>query len=940
MNSRILSRTIVAVSSLCAFTTFAASQMSKTDEGIVVFVDSGETKTWSDLYPEDGLDCAGQKLIKTGAGTFDVGGSGPLDAGIAGVEIREGRYQGSADSEFGVAKGAVSVKNGATLILDGGENNIPNRTVTLAGAGSSREYPALRVEASSHWNKFNTMSISLAADATVYTAVKAEISLFRYTEVKSSGHTLTLDGVEGSGYRFSSGTRWSSAGGLSLADGLTLSAANATSTGAWWEYIYNYGGAPLFTFGENASFKPDTAAVFALVRRASFGVGGKIEPKAGASVVCSLDELTGTPSVSADAQELIVSNSFKVAQADLLAERKLTVVGALTFGDACVVSVQGFGIDLIKLASGAEVTIATAASITGTPALDPLTAQYFEIENAGTALKLVRKSYSGDIVLLGQDWGCLPGSENAAANASAVRENLSKLSNDSVLLVESGDYWFDGGFDLMSLTASGVAVRSLDSAHPAKVHSSVKVGAAENLALEFIVISGTTGPAVIANGTQGLTIRDCILSGVIGTWTDGKAYPYSFTDVEDLLVTGCSHSDAVSPAWSASAYLSGGNQLSLSEVQEGAFVVNVGAGISKKWAAVVTASGLADGALDGLCLIKIGAGELYPSWESAALMGAGISNVIVRCGRYVADGDGEFGVAGGFVHVEEGATLVLKGTWHNVHSRNIELAGSGSSSEYPAVRIENYYSGKCDGVNWTLKSNVAFYNALPMPAGSDEKVFCDMFKYSNVYANGYTLTLDGVTGSSYRFITGTYWFGGGKVVVGSGVRLLSDAQGTSGWWKFGVQSGPDPEFIFKRGSSFEPLNADIFNLVKKMSFEESTALTPGGSTDIAVKELAGAPTLGVNVNSLTVNDLYTVHKTDVLAGRYLDCPGTLAFGANAKVGADDATDLEDKIAFHAAGGVTGSPKRTDDLKAAHIRVARRDACTWAFQGCGLILMVR
>lgn len=939
MNSRSLSRTIVSVSALCAFTTFAASQMSKTDEGIVVFVDSGETKTWSELYPEDGLDCSGLKLIKTGEGTFDVGGSGPLDAGIASVEIREGRYRGTSDAEFGVAKGAVSVKGGATLILDGGENNIPNRTVTLAGTGSSREYPALRVETSNHWNKFNTMSISLAADATVYTAVKGEISLFRYTEVKSGGHTLTLDGVDGSGYRFSTGTRWSSAGGLSLADGLTLSAANATSTGAWWEYVYNYGGAPLFTFGENASFKPDTAAVFGLVRRATFGVGAKIEPKAEAAVVCSFDELTGTPSVSADAQELIVSNIFRVDQADLLAERKLTVAGALTFGANCVFSVQDFGIDLIRLASGAEVTIATAASITGTPALDSLMAQYFEVENAGTALKLIRKPYSGNIVLLGQDWGCLPGAENAAANAATVQKNISGLADGTVLLVESGDYWFDGGFDLTSLTASGVAVRSLDSTHPAKVHSAVKVGAAENVALESLVISGTAGPAVIANGTQGLTIRDCVLTGVVGTWTDGKVYPYAFTDVEDLLVTACSHSDAVSPAWSASAYLSGGSQLPLSEVQAGAFVVNVGAGVSKKWSAAVASSGLADGALGGLCLIKIGAGELYPVWEGSALQGAGISNVIVRCGRYVADGDGEFGVAGGGVHVEDGATLVMKGTWHNAYQRNIELAGSGSSPEYPAVRIEGYYSGKCDGVNWTLKSDVAFYNAAPMPDGSGETVFCDMFKYSNVYANGYTLTLDGVAGSSYRFITGTYWLGGGKVVVGSGVRLLADAQAASGWWKFGVYSGPDPEFVFKSGSSFEPLNADIFNLVKKMSFEGSATLTPGALTDVVVKELTGAPTLGANVNSLTVNDLYMVRKADVLADRYLDCPGTLVFGANAKVGADDATGFESKIAFHAAGGVTGSPKRTEDLKAAHIRVARRDACTWAFQGCGLILTV-
>lgn len=928
----------LAITACVAWATsaFATTQMTKTGEGIVVSVDPDTTATWSQLFEASGLtpaDCAGQKLIKTGEGFFDPGSSAIKDVGIKGVLIRAGRYYASADAELGVGGGEITVEKGATLVLDApsGTKNIASRTIYIAGCGSSIDFPAVRVAVNS-WSVFDGVTWRLTDDATIYLAVKAEVSTFNYPNVYAGGHTLTLAGVSDCTHRMPMGFLWREGGKIVVDQGVGLSMGTNRPAGGW--FYATSGGIPVFQFNEGAVFKPSALENFDLVKKCVFLSESKIQPLSGAALACSLLELTGTPTVSADATELTISNSFAILETDILASRALTVAGALTFGPLCTFSIPDLGANLVKIAQGTELTIATAAAITGTPALNVTAARFFDIVNTGTELKLVRKADQGPVVFLGEDWGCLPGEENAAANAAAVQSHLVGLADNTLVLIESGDYWFANGFDVSALAAKGVTVAGINQIDPAVFHSPVILGAAEGFSLEAVVIKGTTGPAVVATGTQGLAIRDCVLSGVVGTWTDGKAYPYVFADVADLLVTGCSHSDAVSPAWAASACLSGGSQLPLSEVQAGAFVINVGPGLSKNWATTLADSGLAAEALAGLCFIKIGSGEFRTKdgSEDTAIATAGISNVVIRAGRYAVANDVGFGVARGDVSVEAGATLVLRGAWGNIRSRNVELSGMGSSREYPTVRVEDYPGQIVDGANWVLNSDVAFYHAKPM---ADKN--CDIFNYTYVYGNGHTLTLDGVDGASYGIVHGALWRYGGTLVVNSGIRLLASPK--IGAWPYDAGT-PAPLFAFKSGSGFATDNADIFGFIKRMSFEDSTTFAPTAAMDVVLDELTGAPTLDVNVSSLTINKLYAVRKADALADRYLDCPGTLAFGANAAVGADDATGLEDKTAFHAVGGITGSPKRADSLKSAHVRVVRKDANTWAFQGCGLLLLVR
>ena len=912
----------------------AVSQMTKTDEGIVVNVDQNETKTWSDLYPADGLDCAGQLLIKIGAGTFKPTGTAIQTAGIEGVEIRGGRYSAEADAEFGVEAKPVTVKSGATLILtraNDGAENIKSRTLTIEGVGSSATYPAVRIEGGG-WNKMSSIKWELSGDATVY-LTSSEVWAFRYSQrISTGGNALTLSGP--GKFVFTNGAQWAGGGQLAVGEGTTITADAQPSSD--WTYRSTDGKYPVVTFAAKASLKPATAEFFNLAKKCVFANESVLAPSA--SIAVPIEELTGTPFVSENVASLTIAKAFAVDQADILAGHALTATNDIVFGASCTFAVNGFSSEMVTVASGSEYTLVKAGgTISGTPALTGRVADYFTLANTGSELILVRKAYTGTLVSLCDDLGVAPGEENSSANAAALAANLPSLGAGAVVLTDPGEYWFDEKCDLTALTAQGVTFRSLFSDDPAIFHSPIEVGEAENVAVESLTVSGTTGPAVVANGTQGLAVRNCRLVDVVGAWTDGKAYPFAFTDVTASEVSGCTYEFQTSPAWAAQAYLDGGTQNPLSEAQVDAFVVSAKSGETKIWAQAVAASGLASTAFAGRQLIKVGSGEFYPKDEGAAMQAAGISNVIVRAGWYSAKAGNEFGNAKGMIKVEDGGTLIMKGASQLLSSRRVEVAGCGSSPEYPAVRVETSWGGQVDGGSWVLNDDATFYNAKS-GLGENDGV---LFQYSSIYGNGHTLTLNGVAGSSFRMYKGVFWYAGGTLVVGEGVQLRASADAGAGqWWQYSVKSGSTPEFVFRDGATFAPENADIFKLAKWLTFEGTSAFSPGNAIAVAVDELTGAPTLSANVTALTVNSSYTLRKDDVAADKYLDCLGTLSFGTNAAIDIDTAADLAGKIAFHAAGGVFGAPKSTAKLKSAGVRVSRADANTWKFAGNGIVLIVR
>ncbi len=910
----------------------AATEMKATAEGIVVNVDPGQTATWASLFPASGLtaqDCAGKLLVKTGAGTFDPDGDAIRVAGISGVEIREGLYVATVDAELGAEKGAVTVKSGATLVLDRENDvNVKSRTLTVEGHGSSPECPAVRIVGGG-WNKLDTVSWVLSGDASVYLTA-GEVWPLRYSEVTMNGHALTLSGAK---YTFRNGGRWRGAGRVNVGEGAKL---ETWPKEGWWDFASVDGTRPVFSFAAGATFMPKSADVFDFVKKFEFAHTATLAPQS-EGTACAIDELTGTPSVTANAALLTVGRKLAVPATDVLSGLALTVAGRLSFPDGCVLEIAGFSRDLIRLPSGEARTVATAEEIVGTPALSGFAAAYFTLTNTGMTLALTRKHHAGPIVFMGEDWGVTPGEESAAANAAAVAARLAGLADHSIVLIEPGEYWFGESLDLSELTARGVAFRSEDHENPAVLRSGVRVGAAREVEIASVVIAGTAGPAVVANGTQGLTVRDCRLENVAGAWSDGKSYPLAFADVADLLVVGGVHSFAASPAWAGQAFLAGGSQQAASEVQAGGFVVSAAPGETKTWAQAVAASGLADAAFRGKRLVKVGAGEFYPKGEGAAMQAAGVSNVLVRAGRYAARADAELGAAKGGVTVESGATLVLTGGSKNLISRTVEVAGSGTSPEYPAVRTESAYRDLVDEANWRLAADAAFYNAS---TGTGD-YSAALFNYSTVRANGHVLTLNGVAGSVYRVRNGLFWHDGGGLVVGTGVRLQADKDaGAGNWWQYALKGGSAPELVVRDGAALVPETADAFKLFTRLSFEGSSALNPMSGMGIVLDALTGVPTLSADVQALTVNVSYALRAADVAADRYLDCPGALTFGKSAVIDVDVPDGIGGKVAFRAQGGVSGRPKASDGIRAAGLRVAPRDAQSWAFTGRGFLLVVR
>ena len=319
------------------------------------------------------------------------------------------------------------------------------------------------------------------------------------------------------------------------------------------------------------------------------------------------------------------------------------------------------------------------------------------------------------------------------------------------------------------------------------------------------------------------------------------------------------------------------------------------------------------------------------------MQAAGVSNVLVRAGRYAAWADAELGVACGDVTVESGATLVLTGASGNLKDRTVEVAGSGTSPEYPAVRTEKAYKDKVDGVTWQLAADATFYNAS---ADSGDNS-ASLFNYSTVKANGHVLVLDGVAGSVYRVRNGLLWHDGGGLVVGTGVRLQADKDaGAGNWWQYALKGGSAPELVVRDGAALVPETADAFKLFTRLSFEGSSALSPMSGMGIVLDALTGVPTLSADVQALTVNVSYALRAADVAADRYLDCPGALTFGKSAVIDVDVPDGLGGKVAFRAQGGVSGRPKASDGIRAAGLRVAPRDAQSWAFTGRGFLLVVR
>ena len=619
---------------------------------------------------------------------------------------------------------------------------------------------------------------------------------------------------------------------------------------------------------------------------------------------------------------LTIDKAFVVRGGDLAAGNKLSSVNALTFSSDCTLDVMELG--ELDYTPGTVYTVAVSdASVVGTPTLIGDAANLFTVANTGTAITITAKPNAGGMFL--------PGTENAAANTAALATFCAGATDGMNVLLSKGDYYFTGDFDLSAMTAKNVTIHSIDNA--ATIHATLKLGAAETV--EGLTVKGLDGPMVIASGTQGLVLKDLTADAVVGSYGDlvgegeeavQKKYPFVMDGVTDLEVSGFSSVNNGENMWDDLCLFSGeGSQSEASVVRDGEIVLVALKGKSSEpnssWyhmSMVKRDLNLVDAAWADKKVVITGDGATVDGGVNLAKLG--VKGVIVKKGQYVARSDAALGVAKAPVEVKDGGALCLANDGQSINSRTVKFEGDGLGGVNPAIRFTGKAVwNKAESITYELTGDATMYNNSTGENGT--------FLFSTIKMNGHKLTLKGIANSNYRFGRTCLWSGGGEVVVASGVAV-SAATKEKGSDGYRVKSGEAlPTFTFQGTSKFLPDNADIFNLIKNVTFANAAILsTKSGVTDVAATfdTLQGAPSVGDGIAKVTVNKTYLANKADLVAGKALTLSKPLTFTDGATVTLDDLTAYEKpvKTLIATASSIIGKPKPDAAAEAAGWRVAK------------------
>ena len=904
-------------------------------------VAAGETKTFTQMAASGGEDVvAGDTIVKKGPGVLQVDSAHKIKCTVT---VEEGVFHVTG-LVMGTG-GTVTVKKGACLYVSGNTGQMLNDwTYNVAGEGTGVDpyQGAIVVNGSNGNGQLIYGTFNLTDDATFYTCKGIVNYMFSGAatttgaELKMNSHTLTLKGPDTSA-KFRA--RWALTvkdSGPVVVDGMVYS-RHANSASTMDVYTPNI---PLMKMVNGAIVSLDgyyfeKINAFDAAAGTSFGYSSATTPVLGSAGAfkATVQKVIGCPNVLLDTV-LTIDKAFVVRGSDLAARNKLSSVNALTFSSGCTLDVTELG--ELDYTPGTVYTVAESqASVSGTPTLVGDAANLFTVANTGTAISITAKPNAGGVFL--------PGEENAAANTAALATFCANATDGMNVLLSKGDYYFTEDFDLLAMTAKNVRIQSVDNA--ATIHATLKLGATEAVTVSKVNFTGTAGPAVVANGTVGLTIVDCKLTDVAGAWTDGKKYPYAATDVTDfeLLRPTYAFTGDKYP-WDGAALFDGGTQTEKSRARAGEWVVFIDpnatdTGGAMGWAGVgyvTNVNGLAKSAYNGLKLRKIGGGTFDPG-NSLALIG--VTGVEIVEGQYVERGNDQLGVANKAVTVRSGANLTIAGGGASISARTVKLEGTGLRADAPAIRFTgSSIWNKAENITWRLTGDATMYDNVGNAANGN-------FLYSTFYTDGHTLTLTGTSGGTYRMGRSCAWHGGGQMVV-RGVRLSSTPSSntvkTPSKTAFSYKDGTRPKFVFQNSGSktaiFAPESCEIQYLVTDIDFATADChFTPGVNNDakdlphalaFSFHRFAGAPVIGTNLESLTIENNYTIHAAQLKADKTLTLPTgkPLTFKDGATVTLDDLTAYAkpEKILFATASQINGKPRPDDAAAEAGWRVTKAE----------------
>lgn len=325
--------------------------------------DRYRTRPFAEALSERGLAVypQGARLVKKGLGK--LGGPTASDVGnrLGPIDIREGTFVGTVLGSLGPAGNTVTAQDGATVLLEPGNNACvaTNTTFSLGGTGAqATDAQAVLCLRKTSWQYTLDSTFVLRSDAVFRFIDEDSIGIFSEGVIDQNGHTLTLKGDRGraaGAFRFRISTLFRNSGPIIV--------RNTRLTASYGRFRGENGvRPPLLKICADAGLcvhNQDFADVFALY---DFEPGGRWEAESARALVTA--NLKGAPTV-AGSVTLSVTNSYTARAADLVQGAKMTAVNALAFGATCVANVEG--VENLPFTDAGYVLATSDSAISGRP---------------------------------------------------------------------------------------------------------------------------------------------------------------------------------------------------------------------------------------------------------------------------------------------------------------------------------------------------------------------------------------------------------------------------------------------------------------------------------------------------------------------------------------------------------------------------------------------
>lgn len=446
-------------------------------------VASGDTKTVDEIVTASQSTgspitlAKGDTIKKTGGGTLKS--STAVTSVALNYNITEGVYYAVNGYKHPTGNPSkMTIAAGATLNIQGNTTDVFsgkwNVNFAGTGVGTGDNMGAICVGSANVNNILGSDygTLTMTGDATIYSYGQYNCLTCNET-LDMQNHTLTIRGKSGVEGRFRPrhSLTINNPGPIIVVDGILDRHASTTTVN---------GRIPSVTFTEGGDMASLPMSVWGNVDVFSFEQGCAVVKaySGNDNNDITMNTLIG-PAAIGSVATVTVTNRLVARATDLTAGYALAADNVFTLADGAALDIQDW--PNLDLTVGKVYTIATSKTQTdGTPLVQGTTVKAFTAANTGSAFTMTVRA---GVISATTDWGLQPGEENAAANRAALATGLAALVDGAAVAFPAGDYYFDGGMDLSSLTAKNVTFVGTGGTH---FRSPVTLPEAEGFSVEGV----------------------------------------------------------------------------------------------------------------------------------------------------------------------------------------------------------------------------------------------------------------------------------------------------------------------------------------------------------------------------------------------------------------------------------------------------------------------